>query len=149
MFNGDTVGKRGCNKMKIMIFSGFLALLFILVLPACAAKNGSIVILEDGHGTGFTIYLTEFSSENKCEMSLSRGDEVLVKLEDKEDGVNLAIKIDLSINGKKGSEPYTGKDLKSGMFTFTVYETDEYVFRISGKGANGKLTVKNLGSGSE
>ena len=112
-------------------------------LSACAAPTGSIVILEDGRGTGFTMEMKEFSSKNKCELYLAEGDEVQVKVEH-EGG-----KIAFSVSGKNGSEPYTGNDLKSGTFTVTVSETDDYVFRITGKDATGKITVKNMGIKAE
>ena len=35
--------------------------------------------------------------------------------------------IALMISGRNGSEPYTGNNLKSGLFTVTVSETDKYV----------------------
>ena len=72
--------------------------------------------------------------------ALSRGDVLQVEVE-RESG-----EIALTVSGKNGSEPYTGNDLVTGIFTITVFETDEYVFRITGKDATGKITVKNLGS---
>ena len=48
------------------------------------------------------------------------------------------------VSGKNGSEPYTGNDLESGVFTVTVSETDKYDIRITGKDATGKVTVKNV-----
>ena len=58
-------------------------------------------------------------------------------------------KIAFGVSGKNGSEPYTGNDLQSGIFTVTVSETDNYVFNITGKNATGKITVKNLESEME
>lgn len=55
-------------------------------------------------------------------------------------------KIAFGVSGKNGSEPYAGNDLQPGVFTVTVSETDEYIFRITGKEATGKITVRNLGS---
>jgi hypothetical protein len=49
------------------------------------------------------------------------------------------------VKGKNGSEPYTGNNLKPGLFTVTVSETDRYEIRITGKGATGKVFVKNVG----
>jgi len=110
----------------------------IITFSACNAAKGSIVILEDGHGTGFTMDMKEFNSENKCELSLSRGDEVQVEFEH-EDG-----RIIFSVNGKNGSEPYSGNCEESVKFTITVSESDDYVFKVKGEGATGKITVKNL-----
>ncbi len=112
----------------------------ILLLSACTAPKGSIMILEDGNGTGFTMDLKEFNSKNKCELSLAGGDVVQVEIE-REGG-----EIALTVSGKNGGEPYTGNDLESGIFTIAVSGTDEYVFKITGKDAAGKVTVKNLGS---
>lgn len=134
---------RGPGKMNTAILSGVLTLLFIFALSACTAGKGSIVILEDGRGTGFTMELEKFNAENKCELSLAAGAEVQVKVE-REGG-----KIAFTVSGKNGSEPYAGNDLESGTFTITVSETDEYVFRITGKDATGKITVKNLGGEAE
>jgi len=53
--------------------------------------------------------------------------------------------INLMLKGKYGSEPYEGKKLESGIFTVKVSETDEYMIKITGKNATGKLIVKNLG----
>lgn len=41
--------------MNIVVLSGVLTLLFIFTLSACAGPNGSILILENGCGTGFTM----------------------------------------------------------------------------------------------
>ena len=79
-------------------------------------------------------------ARNKCELSLNRGDVLQIEV-DREGG-----EIALAVSGKKGSEPYTGNDLKSGVFTVTVSETDEYLIRITGKDATGKVTVKNVES---
>lgn len=140
MLSGKTTAGKRLNKMKMVVLSGVLTMLFISALSACTAAKGNIVILEGGHETGFTMTFKEYTSENKCELSLAAGDVVQVEV-DREEG-----QIFFSINGKNGSEPYTGNDLQPGIFTVTVSETDEYVFRIRGKAATGKITVKNLGS---
>lgn len=137
------IAGKGFKKMNILIFSGVLNLLFIFALSACTAVEGSIVILEDGRGTGFTMDLKKFDSKNKCELSLAEGDVVQLEVE-REGG-----EITLAVSGKNGTEPYTGNDLESGIFTITVSETDDYVFRITGKDATGKITVKNLGIEAE
>jgi len=118
----------------------FLSLVFgiIITLSACSASKGSIVILENPNGTGFTMDFKEWSSKNKCELSLNKGDVLQIEVV-REDG-----EIDLMISGKNGSEPYAGNNLKSIVFTVTVPETDKYDIRIIGKNATGKVTVKNV-----
>ncbi|MCR6545756.1 hypothetical protein [Dehalobacterium formicoaceticum] len=120
--------------------SAGIILAAMLLLSACAAPNG-IMVLENLNGTGFTMDLTQFNAETKWGMSLTGGDVLQVEVT-RDSG-----KIALAVNGKNGSEPYTGNDLESGIFTITVSEADEYVFRITGKDATGKILVKNLGSG--
>lgn len=117
-----------------------IALAAILLLSSCAAPNGGIVILENPNGTGFTMDFTRFNAKNKCELSLADGD--VLQVEVTRDSGEIA----LTVSGKNGDEPYTGNDLESGIFTIAVSEADEYVFRITGKDATGKITVKNLGS---
>lgn len=112
----------------------------ILLLSACGALNGSITIIEDLNGAGFTMDFTQFNAKNKCELTLADGDVLQI------DVTRDSGKIALTVSGKNGSEPYTGNDLNSGMFTITVSEADEYVFQITGKDAEGKITVKNLGA---
>ena len=140
MLFGKLIERGSSVKMHVVIFSGVLTLLFIFTLSACASPKGSIMIREDGHGTGFTMSMKEYTSENKCELSLTAGDVLQIEVAH-EDG-----EISLTINGKNGSEPYAGNDLQPGVFTVTVSETDEYIFRITGKDATGKITVKNLRS---
>jgi len=112
----------------------------LLLLSACAAPKGSIVMLENPNGTGFTMNFNQYNGKNKCELSLADGDVLQVEVA-RDSG-----KIALTVSGKNGSEPYTGNDLESGIFTIAVSETDEYVFRINGRDATGKVIVKNLGS---
>jgi len=114
----------------------FIAIL--IAINACSVPKGGIVILEDTDGTGFTMDMKEWSSQNKCEMHLNKGDELRVE-------VSLeAGRIDMSITGKNGSEPYTGKDLEPFVFNVAVSETDTYVIRVAGKKATGKVIVKNV-----
>jgi hypothetical protein len=87
--------------------------------------------------------LKEYNSKSKCELSLVKGDVVQVEIECKEG------EIALMVSGKNGSEPYTGNNLKSGIFTVTVPETDEYIMRITGKNATGQVMIKNVGSAVE
>ena len=119
-----------------------VGLLFVVLLVYLfyTPTKGIIVILEDGHGTGFTMDFRGYSERNKCELHLSKGDVLQVEVI-RENGT-----IALTVSGKSGSEPYTGNDLKSGIFTITVSETDDYVFGIMGKKATGKIIVKNLGT---
>lgn len=133
------LGKLGEEILKvhpIVFLPLFIAIL--IAISACTATKGSIVILEESDGTGFTMDFKEWSSQNKCELSLVEGDEVQIEVE-AESG-----EIDLVVNGKKGSEPYAGNDLKSIKFTVTVSETDEFVFNVTGKKATGKITVKKV-----
>ena len=101
----------------------FLPLLIaiIIAISACSAPKGSIVILENPNGTGFTMDFKKWSSNSKCELSLNKGDVLQIEVS-REDG-----EIALMISGRNGSEPYTGNNLKSGLFTVTVSETDKYV----------------------
>lgn len=125
--------------MKFMPYGNMLLLTAaILALLACCAPKGSIVILEDPSGTGAIMDFSGWSSKSKCELSLDKGDVLQVEVNCK-DG-----EIALDISGRKGSEPYTGKKLKSTTFTVTVSETDIYVIRITGKNATGKVLVKAL-----
>ena len=113
-----------------------LAVGIITVLTACSASEGSIVILENINGTGFTMDFNEWSSKNKCEVSLEKGDVLEVEV------VREAGEIALMICGKNGSEPYTGNNLNSIAFMVTVFETDIYDVQIAGKNATGIVAVK-------
>lgn len=117
-----------------------IVLAVILLLSACTAPKGSIVILENPKGTGFTMDFTQFNAKSKCDLSLDDGDVLQVEV------IRDSGSIALTVSGQNGEEPYTGNDLESGIFTIAVSETDEYVFQITGKDANGKIEVKNLGS---
>ncbi len=128
--------------MKTIIFLP-LVIAIIVAISACTATEGSIVILENPNGTGFTMDFKEWSAKNKCELTLNRGDVLQIEIV-RENG-----EIALAVSGKQGSEPYTGNDLDSGVFTVTVSETDEYLIRITGKDATGKVTVKNVESGAK
>ncbi len=117
-----------------------LILSVVLLLSSCAVLNGKIMILEDKNGRGFTMDFQEYSATSTCELSLEDGDVLQVEV------TRTSGKIAFSVNGKSGSEPYTGNDLPTGIFTVTVSETDEYVFEITGDQASGSIIVKNLGS---
>lgn len=115
-----------------------LVIAIIVALSACTATKGSIVILESPDGTGFTMDFRDWRAKDKCQLSLNKGD-VLQFAIAHEDG-----EIALSVSGKKGSKPYAGNELKSGLFTVTVAESDEYVIRVAGEDATGKITVKKV-----
>ncbi|MEJ1730840.1 hypothetical protein SMA90_31415, partial [Escherichia coli] len=68
-----------------------------------------------------------YNTENKCELPLTEGDVLQVEVEH-EGG-----KIVFEVSGRNGSEPYEGNGLVSGIFTITISETDDYIFRIKGK----------------
>lgn len=112
-------------------------LFLILFLSGCTSK-GSIVIVESLDGTSFTIKLNQYNKSNKCELFLNSNDEVQIEVL-LESGT-----IALTVNGKKGSKPYTGKNLQINIFTISVSEKDDYVFKINGQEATGKIIVKNL-----
>ncbi len=72
--------------------------------------------------------LKDWSSKNRCEISLSKDDELQIQV------AHESGQIDLTMAGKNGSEPYTGNNLKSCLFTVKVSETDNYQILITGKG---------------
>lgn len=113
-----------------------LFIVFIIVISNCYAQKGGIVILENPDGTGFTMEFKEWSSKNKYELSLNKGDVLEIEVA-REDG-----EIDLMIRGENGTEPYTGNNIKSIKFTVAISETDRYITHITGKNATGKITVK-------
>lgn len=78
----------------------------------------------------------EWSSKNKCELSLNKGDVLQIEVV-REDG-----EVGLTIRGENGTEPYTGNIRESIEFTVTVSETGTYTAYITGKNATGKITVK-------
>jgi len=128
--------------------SGKKVAMFVLVFVAvllfgsgCWGAKGSVVILEKPGNARFDISFEEWSAQSKCEMSLQKGDEVRVEV-DCESG-----EIDLTMRGKKGSEPYTGNDITEVAFTVTVADTDDYVFSFSGAKASGTITLRNLSKG--
>lgn len=115
-----------------------IAIAIIIAITACAPTKGSIVIFEDPDGTGFSMDFKDWNEKNKCDLSLNKDDVLQIEIA-RESG-----EITLVVSGKNGSEPYTGNDLESGIFTVAVSETDKYVVQISGKNATGKIMVKNL-----
>jgi len=143
MHFGKQNARIGRNKdmHPIVFLPLFIAVL--IAIQACSATKGSILILEDPKGTGFTMDFNEWSSNGKCELSLNKGDELQIEV------AREAGEIGLTVTGKNGSEPYAGKDLESFVFTVKVSETDKYAIRLTGKAATGKVTVRNVGSISE
>jgi hypothetical protein len=129
------------NMHPIVFLPLFIAI--IISISNCSATKGSIMILENPNGTGFTMDFKEWSSSNKCELSLNKGDVLQIET------VHEQGEIALTISGKNGSEPYTGNNLKTGVFTVKVSETDKYVIRITGRNATGKIMVKNVGSAAK
>lgn len=142
LFGKQNSKVKGIMDMNIIVFLPlFIAIL--IAISACTDQKGSIVILEKPNGTGFTMDFIDWSSKNKCELSLNEGDEVQIETI-RENG-----EIALKVIGKNGSEPYTGKNLESGIFTVTVSETDIYEIRITGKDATGKVIAKNVSSNAK
>ncbi|NLO64692.1 MAG: hypothetical protein GX095_05600 [Clostridiales bacterium] len=126
------------KKLPVIILLLTVSALIAFTFAACIPK-GSIIILEDRDGKGVLAELKEYDKVDKWELPLSKGDEVRVEVEHVE-GI-----IGLTVSGKKGSEPYNGSKLEPGAFTFTVEESDTYVFILRGSKATGKITVRNLG----
>ncbi len=121
-----------------------LIIAIVIALTACsAAKGGNIVIFERLDGRGFIMELKEFSEKSKCELSLKKNDELQIEVSRK------GGKIGLTITGKNGSEPYGGNNLRTGIFTVTVSEEDDYVISITADNATGSLRVKNLGDADD
>ena len=115
-----------------------LLITLVITLTACSAPKGSIVILEKPNEAEFSMEFNEWSSNNKCELALNKGDELQIEVI-RENG-----RIALEICGKNGSVPYTGNNLISSIFTVKVAETDTYEIRITGKMATGKVLVKRI-----
>jgi len=122
-------------RKKAITFLSLFTVVF-MALSGCSATKGSIVILENQKGTEFTIDFKEWSSKEKCTVYLNNGDVMQFEVTHEEG------EIALMVSGQKGSEPYTGNNLKSGIFTVTVSESDNYDIKITGKDATGKITVK-------
>lgn len=136
MFCGTINSKIRRNRNIKQIIFLLLMVAIITTASACSAPKGSILIVENVDGTGFTMDFKDWSSNNKCELSLNKGDVLQIEI-DREDG-----KISLRISGKNGSEPYEGNNLESGLFTVKVPERDAYAICITGKNATGKVMVK-------
>jgi len=140
LFGRECTGvSRTGNARGIAFLLLAIAIAIALALSACSATKGGVAILESPDGEGFTMDFREWSSINKCSLSLNEGDTLQIEIA-REDG-----EIALAVSGKSGSEPYTGKSLKTGVFTVSVSETDEYEIIVAGRNASGKVAVKNLG----
>lgn len=113
-----------------------LVIAIIISISAYSAPEGSIVILENANGTGFTMDFKEWSSQSKCELSLNKGD--VLQFEVAHEGGKVALKV----SSKNGSEPYTGNNLQSGVFTVKVSEADKYNIQVTGKNPTEKIMVK-------
>ncbi len=75
---------------------------------------------------------------DQCEIHLIEGDTVRVET------IYAGGEISFTIKGTSGSEPYTGNDLRSGMFTVTVPEEDDYILELRGKNASGSISVEKI-----
>lgn len=131
MFSGNRTIKIAIVAIVATISS--LLAYFLFITPT----DGSIVILENPSGTECSMEFKKWNGQHKCELMLADGDEIQVEIS-RESGV-----INMTISGKNGNEPYTGNDLHSGLFTVTISETDQYMIRLSGNSATGKVIVKN------
>lgn len=127
---------RGRRVKNISLFTLFLVLAMVLTLSVSCTVQGSIMILENPNGTGFEIDLKNWSEKDQCKLFLNRGDVLQIEV------VRERGEIALVVSGNKGSEPYAGNRVESGVFTVTVSETDEYMIGIIGQNATGKLKVK-------
>lgn len=137
-FRKRTAGmSRAQNRRPVILL---VTAVLMLLLTACSGVKGGILIFEDFRGKGCTMEFEDWETSNKCELSLSGNDVLQVELT-LESGA-----LALSVSGKKGSEPYAGKNLQPGVFTVTVSETDEYIIAVTGERASGRLAVKNLGN---
>lgn len=112
----------------------------ILLVSACAFDKGNIDIHKNETGSEIVMELTDFNAGDECRLSLKERDTLQIDISLDSGSIGL------EISGINGSQPYTGNDLESALFTVTVSETDEYVFRITGNGATGKVIITNLGN---
>jgi hypothetical protein len=110
----------------------------IIAFFSSGMASGSIMIFEEVSGAGCEIEFNEWSRQNKCELTLSKGDEILI---------NVACdsgRVDLDILSKSGAEVYSGNGIGSSRFTVKVSEGGEYVFSLRGDNATGKVYIKSL-----
>ena len=112
--------------------------LFYLFLTGCEFSLGTIVIKENEAKGEIVITLNGYNDKNDCKITLNGGDSILIDVENEKG------KISLNIIGKKGSNPYTGSDVKSSRFTVTVSESDVYKIIVKGQKATGTVKIKKL-----
>lgn len=115
---------------------GVTLVLVVLLLLASCKPTGSIVVVESLDGKEVAINFLEWNKQQEYKLYLQKGD-VLQFIINREMG-----KIGLNVMGRNGSEPYTGNDVESGVFTVTVSETDDYVIFITGEDATGQIRIK-------
>lgn len=128
---------RELKKMLHVTFAVIMIMLSTLILSACFTKQGTIYIVHN-NDTSFTVEMKEYNSTETCKLSLNEDDIIQVQVEH-EEGI-----IYLTVRGSNGSEPYTGNDLATGIFTFRVTETSEHTFSFRGNFATGKILIKKL-----
>ena len=109
--------------LKRVLTFAFVFVLMLLLLSGCWSLKGSVVIMEKPGNTQFDVSFDTWSDSSKCEMSLNKGDEVRVEVA-LESG-----ELDLSMRGKKGSEPYTGNDIKE--IAFKTYTSVSSAFTVN------------------
>src|SRR5690554_6159561 len=106
---------RRLKKVHYCIIIGLIILL-VIIISLYNTKKGTILIIEDSSGLGFSVQMSKYNSEKKYQLYLSKSDMIQVDVKHTE-GI-----MALTVNGESGSEPYTGNDLKTGVFTFRVSE---------------------------
>ncbi len=109
-----------------------------MFLTGCEFSLGTIVIKENEAKGEIVITLNSYNDKNDCKITLNGGDSILIDVENEKG------KISLNIIGKKGSNPYTGSDVKSSRFTVTVSESDVYKIIVKGQKATGTVKIKKL-----
>ncbi|MGI6280318.1 MAG: hypothetical protein ACOYJS_07155 [Acutalibacteraceae bacterium] len=122
----------------ILITFLLIAAAGITALRAWKTTKGELQIENSPNQAGFTLNLEDWNAQKNCELSLKAQDVIEIEV------ALTSGKISLDVIGKNGSSPYTGNKLKSVKFTVTMPETDKYIFKIVGKKATGKITVKKL-----
>lgn len=102
----------------------------LITITGCSALKGGIVISEEPDGTAFTIDFKEWSSQNKCELSLNKGDVVEIEI------IRESGEIAFAVSGKKRQRALFGQG-------FTVCCLHRYSFR------NRPLPVQSYGQKSQ
>ena len=96
-FGKQNTGIRGIKKMHPIVFLP-LFITIIIVISSCSEAKGSIVILENPSGAGFTMDFNKWSSKNKCELSLNKGDELQGEVNCKDGEITLTISGKTAVN---------------------------------------------------